>query len=142
MKKIQVAVMAGLISFFAVDGIAGEVQPVPLEVDLVNMFALGDQATARFSDNDVEHIGCGIRTIDDGVNPFFEWGFCQANDATGEFIACFTENPDLIRAIYAISDFSFITFKWQDDGIGGAECTQIGSSNQSFYIPGFFKLQN
>ena len=132
--------MAGFISLFAVDGIAGEVQPAPVEVDLALMFAHGDQVTARFSDNDIEYIGCGTRTFDDGVNPF-EWGFCQANNAAGDQVTCFVyENPNLIRAIGAVSDFSYITFSWQDDGNDGAECTRIGSSTQSFYIPR--KLKN
>jgi len=113
---------------------AGYEQPVPVEVDLVNMDALGDQLTARTSDNDVEFIGCGFRLTDDGVNPPYSWGFCQAGDSEENQITCFTVNANLLDTLKASSAFAFITFSWQDDGFGGAECTRIGFSTQSFYL--------
>lgn len=113
---------------------AGLVQPAPVMVDLNNMFAQGDQLTARTADNDVEFIGCGIRIFDDGGNAF-TFGFCQAQDSAEVAITCFTFNPDLLEAMRAASAYSFITFAWQDDGAGGAECVRIGFSTQSFYLP-------
>jgi len=41
----------------------------------------------------------------------------------------------MVEAIRSISDFTFITFSWVDDGNGGAECVTIGNSTQSWYIP-------
>ena len=116
---------------------AGFVQPAPVDVNLVNMRALGDQWTARSSDNDVEFIGCGVRVTDDGVNPPFAFGFCQAGDSDGNEITCFTMNPNLLNTLGANSDFAFITFDWKDGGFGGTECTRIGFSTQSFYLPDF-----
>jgi hypothetical protein len=82
---------------------AGLSQPAPVMVDLVNMFAQGDQLTAKTSDNDVEFIGCGIRVIDDGVDPLFSFGFCAAADSEENQITCFTENADLLDAMKATS---------------------------------------
>jgi len=132
MKKIQMAVMAVLISFFTVDGMAGLTTPAPVIVDLTNRFAQGNQVTARFSDNDVEFIGCGTRIFDTG-GAASEFGFCQASDAADMSIVCLTVDADLINEIRAVSDFSFITFSWDTND----DCTRIGSSSQSFYIPDF-----
>ena len=98
------------------------------------MSALGDQVTARYSSNKDEFIGCGTRNFDDGVNSFM-FGFCQAADTDGNQLTCFTENPSLLDTIDGISDFAFIIFSWVDDGFGGFECTFVGSSTQSFYLP-------
>ena len=117
--------------------IAGFVQPAPVVIDLGNMIATGDQWTARSASNDVDFIGCGVRVIDDGVNPPFAFGFCQAGDSDEEQITCFTQSPNLLNTMGASSAFAFIDFHWRDDGFGGAECTRIGLSTQSFYLPDF-----
>lgn len=90
-----------------------------------------DMVTARFSDNDVEFIGCGIRTFDDGAGGTFTFGFCQATDSAGVNGFCQSTNTDLLLAMAATADFSFITFGW--DAVG--DCTRIGFSTQSFYLP-------
>lgn len=127
LSTIALTVLAG-------GAFAGLVQPAPVIVDLDNMFAQGDQLTARIADNDVELIGCGIRIFDNGGNAF-TWGFCQATDSAGQTITCFTESPSLLEVMRSTSAYSFITFSWQDDGFGGTECTRIGFSAQSFYLP-------
>ena len=116
---------------------AGFKQAAPVAVDFVGMSAFGDQVTARIAADDVSFIGCGIRVTDDGVNPPFSFGFCQAGDSEGNEITCFTQNPNLLETLRANSDFAFITFNWQDGGFGGTECTRIGFSTQSFYMPNF-----
>lgn len=130
-KKTMTAIATLLLSSLA---FGGAVVDAPVDVDLDNNFAFGNMASARFSDNDVELIGCGVRYIDDGAGGIFVFGFCQATDAAGESLFCSTENPDLLEAIKSIVDFSFITFA--ANGIG--ECTRIGNSAQSIYIPDFF----
>jgi hypothetical protein len=67
----------------------------------------------------------------------FQFGLCQATDSDGVRAVCFTENPKLLDTMKTISDFAFISFSWQDDGNGGAECTRVGTSTQSFYDPDF-----
>lgn len=100
-------------------------------VDFENRTAIGDMVTARYSDNDVELIGCGVRFFDDGLGGTFTIGFCSAADSENNQIVCFTESATLIDAIKSISSYSFITFAWNED----TQCTAIGNSTQSIYIP-------
>jgi hypothetical protein len=127
------AVALGLFSTFAV---AGYLQPAPVVVTLNDDgsgFATGDMVSARFAANAVELIGCGTRTFDDGAGGTFMFGFCQAADSANVQGFCSTTRPDLLEAMHATGDFSFITFAWDVNG----ECTRIGHSTQSFYIPDF-----
>jgi hypothetical protein len=93
----------------------------------------GVMSMARFSDNDVEVLGCGARFDDDG----FIWGFCQAIDTDGVQIVCTTFNPHLVDAIRGINSFSFIRFLVDEN----AECTLIRFSTQSFQITEFKKTK-
>ena len=114
---------------------AGLVQPAPVNVDLDSRTASGDTASARFADDDVSFIGCGTRNFSDPAAPGsqFEFGFCQAGNAEEEQFTCFTQDPFLLEKIGTVSDFSFITFSWNENG----DCTRVGVSTQSFYIPEF-----
>ena len=97
--SIKKVIFGSILTLFMGTLDAGFTQPAPVEIDFDNRFAVGDMVTARFSENEFELIGCGIRKIE-------------------------------------ISDtevFSFVTFSWNEDG----ECTRIGNSTQSFYIPEF-----
>lgn len=113
----------------SVSALAGTVQPAPVIIDLDNKFAHGDMLTARDSDDPTALIGCGVRYFDDSV-AVFEFGFCQAQVA-GELITCFIQSPGLLEAVHSLGDYSFITFSWDDD----FNCTRVGSSTQSFYLP-------
>jgi len=112
---------------------AGLAQPAEVTVDLVNQFAQGDMRTARFSDSEYTMIGCGIRKIAISPTETISIGFCQANSGETEegAFTCFTQNTDLLAGIDSISDYSFITFSWDEND----ECTRIGNSTQSFYLP-------
>jgi hypothetical protein len=117
------AAMAGLVNEFPV--------AVTLNPDGSGS-AAGSMSTARFSKNNVEYIGCGVRRVEDGVGGVFLFGFCQASTADAVLGFCDTENPALIASIGDQDDFSFITFSWNAAG----QCRSIGNSTQSFYIPG------
>ena len=93
--------------------------------------AAGSMTTARFSKNNVEFIGCGVRRIDDGAGGVILFAFCQAADAANVQGFCSTDKPNLIASIGDQDDFSFITVSWNAAG----ECRSIGNSTQSFYIP-------
>ena len=112
---------------------AGLSQPAEVVVDLDNRIASGDMITARDSDSDFTMIGCGIRKISISPTETISFGFCQANSGETEdgSFTCFTQNADILAAIDAISDYSFITFSWDED----EECSRIGNSTQSFYLP-------
>ncbi|MEO1243225.1 MAG: hypothetical protein AAFX54_15045 [Pseudomonadota bacterium] len=131
MKKRTAIIAGAMTALLSSAAFGGAVQPFPVEVDLVNLTANGDMVTARYSDNKVELIGCGIRKIEDGAGGVFSFGFCQARDADDVRGFCNTQNADLLDAIYASADYGFITFSWNEDG----QCTRIGFSNQSFYLP-------
>jgi hypothetical protein len=134
--KIKYMVSAAVLVLLAGIAKGGFVLPVPVDVNLVNMTAIGDQWAARSSANDIEFIGCGTRHFDDGSGNSFRFGFCQAQDADGDSITCFTQLDTLMDEMRMNNDFAFITFNWQDDGSGGAECIRVGFSSQSFYLPG------
>ncbi|MBI1393536.1 MAG: hypothetical protein GC152_12410 [Alphaproteobacteria bacterium] len=134
MKKMKLTALAAAASIgFSAVAQAGFVQPFPVDVDLTNNIASGDQVSARGDkDNDV-FIGCGSRTISTGGGTF-RTGFCQAEDAAGERVICMTQDPDLLDEMRANSSYSFITFSFQPDGAGGFTCTRVGFSTQSFYL--------
>ena len=131
MKVINVLVVLCAVVFASVS-FAGQTQPAPVDVDLDNRTASGDMLTARFDDDDDVYIGCGIRKFDlGGVGSEFQFGFCQAEDSEGEVAFCTTESVHLLDAMTATSDYSYVTFSWDEDGV----CTRIGFSTQSFYLP-------
>jgi len=126
-RKLLMAFTLALVSSVAV---AGLTESIEVEVDLVNWTASGDMRTAR-NDKDKEvFIGCGVRTLDLDPEPFY-FGFCQAEDAEGDTIICSTVSEGLLFAMNATADNSFVTFSWDENN----ECTRIGFSTQSFYLP-------
>ena len=133
-SKIEQIAMAATLVFLSSWALAGAVQPAPVVVILDpdgSGSAFGDMVTARFSDNDVEFIGCGIRAFDTGPGGVFQFGFCQATDADEQAVFCSTQNVDLLEAMKATADYSFLTFSFDADGA----CTRVGFSTQSFYLP-------
>ncbi len=110
---------------------AGLALPLPVQIDFAGRTAIGSMYAARTSANAFEYIGCGVRF---GVaGPIF--AFCQAGlgEAAEQQFACITTEPALIEAIHAISAFSLIVFAWDEED----NCTRIGNSTQSFYLPDF-----
>ena len=82
--------------------------------------------------HEVEYIGCGTRNLVFPGIPPFQFAFCQAADAADTQVFCSTQNVDLVKAVDAISDSSFITFSFDSFG----ECTAIGVSTQSLHLRG------
>jgi len=136
MRKLTY-IVTGLVALASSAALAGTVQPQKVIADEVNNTASGDQVTARYSDNKVEYIGCGIRKISDGAGGFLHFGFCQARDRDEVEVRCFSQDAELLDTISSSADYGFITFSWNDpeEKDGSAECTRIGFSNQSFYLP-------
>lgn len=130
MKKMAM-ILAGAAAIVSTAAFGGMVQPFPVDVDLTNRIASGDMVTARYSANDNEFIGCGIRIIQDGVGGTFSFGFCQAEDRDGERAFCNSQDAALLDAISSSGDYGFISFSYDESDI----CTRIGFSNQSFYLP-------
>jgi hypothetical protein len=118
----------------ATSSFAGRFNDVPVTIDFDAGFAEGSQLTAKTSKNEVEFIGCGIRNFNNGFSSF-RFGFCQAEDAAGNFVFCDTQNPSLLDDISSISDYAYITFDWIETAPDIRECIRIGSSTQSWYLP-------
>jgi len=132
MRKKHLIAMGALVLTSSA-ALAGLVTITPVSVTLnpdASGTALGSMSAARFSKNEVEYIGCGVRRITTGTG-IVVFGFCQANTAAGVLGFCESEDPALIASIGDQDDFSFITFSWDSAGI----CRGIGNSTQSFYIP-------
>jgi hypothetical protein len=123
-----------VIALFSSAVFAGLHSPAPITIDLDNRIASGDMLTAANSVNSDEFIGCGTRSFDDGLGDPFRFGFCQAQVKGGDSLTCFTFNDALLDEMRASNDFSWITFSWTDDGLGGLTCTRVGFSTQSFYL--------
>jgi hypothetical protein len=127
-KHVMLAVGLALVANVAS---AGDTISVPVLVDTDNRVAQGDMVTARSSKNSVELIGCGAVVTDNGVNPPLVFGFCQATDAADVSRLCSTFSPSLVAQINAISSYSFIQFRWSENG----ECVSVRASTQSIYLP-------
>ncbi len=129
--RIKYLVSATALLLFSNVALAGLAAPLPVQIDFDARTAIGDMYTARTSENAFEYIGCGVRY--GAAGPIF--GFCQAGlgEAAEQQFTCITTEPAIIEAIHAISAFSFIIFAWDVDG----NCTRIGNSTQSFYLPLF-----
>lgn len=133
-KKIFMPLVMIMLS---VSAYAGLHQPAAVEIvfEAGGGYAAGDMNTARFSDNEFEFIGCGTRAFDDGAGGVYSWGFCQAGLEEEGGVTCFVyDNPALLEGINVISDSSYITFSWDDDGEGNLTCNRVGASTQSFYL--------
>ena len=140
-KKIVILLASAL---FSITAFAGYSQPAEIVVDAFedgSGAARGDMATARNALNEFAFIGCGIRTVDYGNAESYSFGFCQAGIEEEVSYTCFTESPALLETIKGLSDYSFITFGWSDDGADNLSCTRVGSSTQSFYLEGGKKIK-
>jgi hypothetical protein len=134
--RIKPLVGALPLLFIGSIALGGYVQPAQVTVTVnqdLSGTASGDMVTARFAADAVTLIGCGSRTTKAADGTIFRTGFCQATDANGVQGACSTTDPGLLDAMRTTGDFSFIVFNWDVNG----ECTKIGFSTQSFYIPNF-----
>ena len=129
--KLRYVLSIAVLSLIASVVYAGTALVSDVDVNLDDRRATGQMVAARYSDNDVEFIGCGTRNFDDGAGGVTSFAFCQARDIEGDQFACLTTNVGLIDSVEAINDFSFIDFRWNEDG----DCTAMGFSTQSFLLP-------
>lgn len=123
--------LAATLLIHAGSGMAGVAGDAAVVVDLDNKSAQGAQSSARYSDNEVEVIGCGATVTDLGDGEVLSFGFCQATDASGMDAFCATFSPALVGAINGIANYGFIRFSWNDN----EECVSIRNSTQSIYLP-------
>ena len=130
MKNLFRGVLVAL-AFVSANVLAGATNPQSVVIDMDIRTAQGDMVTARTAETESDLIGCGIRVFDDGLGNIFQFGFCQAEDATGQIVTCMTQQPEMVAAIGRLSDFSYISFSWNDV----QDCTRVANSTQSWYLP-------
>jgi hypothetical protein len=114
---------------------AGRVDPLPVMITLNadgSGLARGNLGTARFSNNDVERIGCHVSHFDNNQGGTDVVAFCVAVTADGVSGLCSTRNRALVASIASINDFSELTFTWD----ANTRCTLISSLTDSSRIPG------
>jgi len=109
--------------------------------------ASGNMWSVRSSKNDVESIGCSYKGVVDAVHDDWmpwghavnQWAWCWALDADGVQARCFTEDPNLLDALQAISPFSYIRFEFTDydEASNIGLCTRFDFSTQSRHLPNF-----
>ena len=145
MKLIKI-IMTLALAFASTFAFAGYVQPanVSIVTDVDGSGAAsGDMLSARTSKATIidgegneyqpELIGCGVKTFSPlvtGADGVLWSGFCQAIDAAGVEVRCFTEDAGLLDAMKAVADRSWLRFTWDTN----FECTAIFVSTQSFYL--------
>ena len=139
---------------FSSHAFAGLFNDVPVQIFYTNndpndthVAAYGSFNSARYSANDVEQIGCGVRRAsEEAGQPSF--GFCQATNAEGASYSCGTFDLELMDALSAASNNSFVLFfarpfdPANPDEIGFLQdrrgfqqyCTVVQVSTQSMYI--------
>jgi hypothetical protein len=133
MRMKRVAAV-GMLVLGASAALAGQVELEPVTVTREADFsgvASGAMGQARFSENNVEAIGCRINHFDNGMGGLSIFGFCHANTAQSVGVVCISQDPKLLEAIAAFNDYSFVIFTWDAQ----QTCRSIGSSTRSVYIP-------
>ncbi len=87
----------------------------------------GVMSAVRFTDDDVQQIGCSVAVFQGGV-PRVQ---CIARDIDENLYICRSFDPALIEAAKAISPYSFILFDFD----GSATCTTLLTATRSQHIP-------
>ena len=135
MKLLQSLVPAVLLLVCA-QAFAGAYNAAPVYIDIEEQWAEGNLIAARFSDNDAERIGCAVGNgvlSPDPANAHY--AYCEASLVAGESVSCLTYDPAMIDTIASINSFSYVYFRWNDEGM----CTHVTVATRSTHIPGKLK---
>lgn len=122
MKKIVTLVILIAISNLAIAGVQNTPQ---VTIYSTTMEARGSMVGAHISADSTQQIYCTTEKWDSGLS--HTW--CGATDSANNSVVCSTWDSRLVDATLALSDESFILFRW--DAIGN--CTHIRVENGSRY---------
>ena len=132
-KHLVLAVILMLVSSMAN---AGRAQGH--NVEIFDDHAQGNMRQARFSNNDVEHIGCVVSFIIEAEEGDSHLS-CAAADSEGSTARCYSWNPELVYNMGAINTYSWVYFGWivQDEGTLDEwnECVRLNFATRSWMIP-------
>ena len=130
MKLFQMLVAGTmLVSSMVFAGATNDLSKWGVEINFEEQTAGGLMPAARFSEEPVEWIGCGVRhTLVDGV--LDSWAWCTATENPETSVHCIALDAELIDKIADLNHYSYVVFGWDESG----ECTYFGFSTQSGQI--------
>jgi len=126
MKTLAGLALASLLAVPAVAQ-AGYKAKFPVYIDLTNHFAEGAMGSARNSLDTAQQLSCAVSTYY-GVSS----GFCYAQDAQGQNVICWFDEPAYVETLHALSSDSFIHFEWSPTD---NHCTWISTQTGSWAEP-------
>ncbi len=88
------------------------------------IYVSGALATARYSADSRQYIGCRVSAYDNGSRS----ATCAAQTSTDDLASCSTSDPKLIEKIQKMTDSSYVKFAM---GSTTAACTDISIANSS-----------
>ena len=133
--KLQKLTIFAVSILLSVSAYAGTFQQSPVEIKDNgdgSGEARGSQGSARFSENEVEFIGCRLQgRIQTPTASARLQVSCSASDENGTQVSCRSTEPEIIGAMQAISAYSWIFFTFDMAG----NCTLLQTSTRSLFIP-------
>lgn len=111
--------VAGLTGLLSSTSHAGIDVAAPVYINTATGVVTGAMGYARHTSDNVQFIGC------------FSSGYsasCQARDASGLLITCYTSDPSHMEAIKSIGDDSRIYFRYE-----GGSCKNVYVYNYSYW---------
>jgi hypothetical protein len=124
MRTKYAILMLLIVTFVSATAYAGRVEDEPVRVDLADKSASGSIASARYSADNRQYIGCAMH-----YHFGREFAICYATTATGVSGHC-TASGDQLKIVATIQSISEIYFSWDSTG----KCTQLIISNSSTYF--------
>jgi len=83
--------------------------------------ATGSIGATRNSANTSEYIGCSYKTKHLGGGVYSEAVRCYARSQTGSFASCSSSEEELVTAVRALNDSSYMSFTGDSEG----NCTEL-----------------
>jgi hypothetical protein len=108
-------------------GFAGYRDSKPVVVNYNSGFAYGSIGDAR-SGAGWQYIGCHVQNNGNGY-----WTDCQANDANGNYLYCWSQDPVIAAIATGLSSDSYIYF--DVTSVGYTQCAHLKVGHNSYYSP-------
>jgi hypothetical protein len=105
--------------------VAGQVYSNPVVISSANGYFQGMVATARYSGDYNQDIGCNVI----GSTP--PMAVCWATDASNHYVSCYTDDPNLVAAAGLVNSASNILAYYSQST---ADCTYIRVGSGSNFL--------
>ncbi len=138
MKTLVQILVVGLLLVSSIAS-AGSFLHYPVRIN--ETWATGNILSARLSDDEQENIGCVVEYNNwPGEEETRLEGWCRADMSPDIHVKCYTDDEKLINMMGSISDFSHITFAWDEDEKG--TCTFVHICSQAWHFTDKFADKN